>query len=66
MNIIHQPSKNEKKISWNLVFSGLVLKIHVHSGTHCFIIIILIQESIYNTWMQVGWGFRLNRDKWFL
>ena len=30
-----------------------------------FRFMILIQGLISNTWMQVRWGFGLNRDNWF-
>ena len=65
MNIIDRPLENVKKISLNLVFSGLALKVLVCSGTHWFRFMILLQGLIYITWMQVRWDFGLNRDNFF-
>ena len=43
MGIIHRLLENEKKISWSFIFSGLVLKVLVCSGTHWFKYMILIK-----------------------
>ena len=51
MSIIHWTLDNEMKIMWNLVLSGLALKVLVCSGMHWFRFIIFIQGLIYNTWM---------------
>lgn len=48
----HPLTQNEKKMRWNLVFSGIALKLLICSGTYLFRFTILIQGLIYNTWTQ--------------